>query len=389
MENANADLNDSDETEKLVRRMKTELEFLFNDNQELKTSFHIERFLRARENNYEKAKKMMSKYMEKRKRLDMKKIAAMGLDFPKMKLLQSFHLSNHYNHDKQGRVIAIELMGRYDVEGLANHFTDEELENYLMSIVERTLFVEFPVLSKKFGRRIDRMIVIVDMKGTSFFKMMDSKFRRFLKIMSKIASDNFPEILEKSVLINAPLGIETFWNITKSFLDKKTAAKVDFYSGDGSKFLNTIVDRKDLPAEIGGTSPIPLSGAGGINNEAVLEAIARRSFFLEDRTPEYQYFYTAKERLLVLEKGSDTVRQNQIYKSQPNFDDSKIPNIQTNEFGEKINKTKSLTFDNLSGIHGIVKRNYIKDREVDKHGIRVVQYFRPGIFKDEKVSNNK
>ena len=116
-----------------------------------------------------------------------------------------------------------------------------------MSIVERTLFVEFPVLSKKFGRRIDRMIVIVDMKGTSFFKMMDSKFRRFLKIMSKIASDNFPEILEKSVLINAPLGIETFWNITKSFLDKKTAAKVDFYSGDGSKFLNTIVDRKDLP----------------------------------------------------------------------------------------------------------------------------------------------
>ena len=78
-------------------------------------------------------------------------------------------------------------------------------------------------------------------------------------------------------------------------MDKKTVAKFEFQNGNGLKALAKYLNTDLLPAEIGGKNPLRLAEGFGPWKDELADSYRRRSFFLRDRAPEYDYYYTSEE----------------------------------------------------------------------------------------------
>jgi len=74
--------------------------------------------------------------------------------------------------------------------------TQERLIKYYIQGYERLIHQIFPACSKAAGHRVDQTVTILDLKGASL-KMMTGQIYDFIKLASKIAQDNYPEILGK------------------------------------------------------------------------------------------------------------------------------------------------------------------------------------------------
>jgi len=76
----------------------------------------------------------------------------------------------------------------------------------------------------------------------------------FLKAITKIDEDNYPETLGLTVVLNAPWVFHSvLWKIIKPWLDPVVAAKVQVYGSDFKEQLLKDIDADSLPEEYGGT----------------------------------------------------------------------------------------------------------------------------------------
>lgn len=79
--------------------------------------------------------------------------------------------------------------------------------------------VIFPECSKIAGKRIERSVSIIDLKGVSLFKLFNGKFKKFLKMGIGITQDYYPEIMGKMYIINAGYLFSGIWAIVKLWID--------------------------------------------------------------------------------------------------------------------------------------------------------------------------
>ena len=54
--------------------------------------------------------------------------------------------------------------------------------------------------------------------------------KKFLKTISKIGQDFYPELLHEMYIINAPLLFSGLWNIIKHMIDKDIQKKIHIHS---------------------------------------------------------------------------------------------------------------------------------------------------------------
>ena len=73
--------------------------------------------------------------------------------------------------------------------------------------------------------RVGAMLGIIDLDGFGLSKF-SSDFISFVKRISKVDQENYPEILGNLVVVNAPSVISTMWPVIRCFLDKRTQNKV-------------------------------------------------------------------------------------------------------------------------------------------------------------------
>ena len=127
------------------------------------------------------------------------------------------------------------------------------------------------------------------------------KERELLKTIVVIASQNYPELLRKCFIINAPFIFRSLWYFLRSLLSETTQAKISILGADFAAELRKDVDAACLPAlvpgglySVGGESPFvfdlavlgvfPMdaapdgAGAGvGVTGDAAVAAIAGAS----------------------------------------------------------------------------------------------------------------
>ena len=78
--------------------------------------------------------------------------------------------------------------------------------------------------------RVGAMLGIIDLDGFGLMKF-SSEFVSFLKSISKVDQDNYPEILGTLVVVNAPTVVASvMWPVVRCFLDKRTQDKIKFFS---------------------------------------------------------------------------------------------------------------------------------------------------------------
>jgi hypothetical protein len=285
----------SEEQRAMVERMKSELYAEFLTAPEICTTWHILRFLRARDFNFDRAKLMINDFISFRKKKNFERIADICQTDERAQIMRQNYTSGHYGTDFEGRIILIEKVGGYKPEVLFKHFTIEDIEDHLIQIHERMMFIELPIASSVHKKRIDNTFLIIDMKHVNVISLFKSKIKSFVKFGTKIGQDYYPEILAKSVFINSPVIFKAVWSIISLWMDKKTVDKFQFESGNGLKTLAKYLDVTQLPVELGGQNPIPLSDGFGPWKTEVHESYNNSRFLLNDRSIEYEYYYTPAE----------------------------------------------------------------------------------------------
>lgn len=193
---------------------------------------YLLRFCRARKFDYPKVQLMFDNFLKWRADNGVDDIAEMDISI--MKDAEHIVPHNYYCIDLQGRPVYIERYGKSDLKELTKvHYfyqiVDEKtLLRYYIYTYERLLHVVFPEVSKRAGRVIQQSVTILDLDGLAFTKILSKRteIQQFLKLTSGIAQDNYPEIMGKLFIINAPTLFSLLWSVVKSFLDEKTASKI-------------------------------------------------------------------------------------------------------------------------------------------------------------------
>jgi len=213
------------------------------------------RFLRARgqdgARDIDKSVAMIQKNMEWKQAYGVEDI--LNQPFQEAEAISTLYKVGFFNTTKEGNPVYIDRLGALDVDQLyavANH---DRLMQYHIALYEDMLLNKLPACSRAKGSRVVQIFSILDLEGCSTRSILDSKIRSFLGSIMSTDSDNYPEILYRMFIINAPSIFSMTWNAFSSFLDKNTVAKISIL---GSRYTNQLleyIDGDKLPTFLGGS----------------------------------------------------------------------------------------------------------------------------------------
>ena len=164
-----------------------------------------------------------------------------------------------------------------------------------MILNQRLIHTMFPICSKIAGRRIEKSVTIMDLKGVSIMSLFFGKVKTFTKIATKIAQDYYPEILGQMFIVNSGFMFRGIWGMVSVWIDKKTKKKINIISGSGKKNLLKAIDADKLPVFLGGTCEIGLRESPGPWKEEILKSYGRKSVQIEDQSIVLKYYRTPEE----------------------------------------------------------------------------------------------
>lgn len=238
----------------------------------------IIRFIRGHNHNLEKIIEMYSSFLKWRKESNADEaredIVKNGLNDPLKFPFGKIIIENAPQIicsgdalDVHGNPIALETYN-FSPTQLMQHVSIEDYKRFVVYCLQyKTLIIEQlselkerqyleehngnpPVTENGYGV-ILQCTIIRCLKGMGMeFLGQDSK--TVLKATMDIAQANFPEMLYKNHIVNAPWIFNTIWYFVKGLLDVRTASKVNFIS---SPFLNTLateVPLDSIPVSLGG-----------------------------------------------------------------------------------------------------------------------------------------
>jgi CRAL/TRIO domain len=162
----------------------------------------------------------------------------------------------YHGNAKNGCPVSYFKAGKINPEGLLCMSTVDQAPRYYWHLFYYT-FQDMIVRAKQKNENLVRCeaINVVDLKGMSSSQMTSEA----MDVMKKVAaiSNFFPETLHCMVILNAPAWFGMTWPIIKSFIDPRTAKKIEVYSREatGKARLLELINVDEIPADYGGTAP--------------------------------------------------------------------------------------------------------------------------------------
>ncbi|KAL0961057.1 hypothetical protein HGRIS_006045 [Hohenbuehelia grisea] len=232
------------------------------------------RFLRARRLSVPASKKMLSDCQEWRKTAEGVGIDELykridPFDYPERKAVFDCWPMWFHKTDKKGRPLNVHFFGGMDLNKLFKECTPEKHWQTVLVNAESLTREILPAASRKAGRPINNVFVIVDLKGfglSQFWQMKALAQRSF-----QISQDYYPETMGQLAIVNAPSSFTFIWSMIRPWLSKETAEKVDILGSDYKDVLLRLVDEDALPSVLGGKCTCQgIDGASDDGNECHL-----------------------------------------------------------------------------------------------------------------------
>jgi len=122
-----------------------------------------------------------------------------------------------------------------------------------LRIFEDAAKVKCPIMSKRAGRRIDKMGLIIELKDAPLGPYFNSDIRNRMMMMVKVCQDYYPETLGNVYILNPPFIFYALFALVKPFLGESTKEKIQLIRGkDCDKLCRDLIEPEHLPEQLGG-----------------------------------------------------------------------------------------------------------------------------------------
>ncbi|KAL2268343.1 hypothetical protein VTJ83DRAFT_3189 [Remersonia thermophila] len=221
------------------------------------------RFLRARKFDVNLSKQMFIDCEKWRQEIKLDEILPTW-EYPEKEEVFKYYPQYYHKTDKDGRPVYIEQLGNIDLAAMYKITTPERMLTNLAIEYERVADPRLPACSRKAGVLLETCCTIMDMSGVGLSKA--SQVYSYVKSVSALSQNYYPERLGRLYIINAPWGFGAVWNMIKGWLDPVTVQKIHVLGSGYQKQLLAQVPAENLPKQLGGTCECPggcqLSDAG-------------------------------------------------------------------------------------------------------------------------------
>eukprot|EP00475_Leptophrys_vorax_P002339 TRINITY_DN11305_c0_g1_i1.p1 TRINITY_DN11305_c0_g1~~TRINITY_DN11305_c0_g1_i1.p1 ORF type:complete len:588 (-),score=138.98 TRINITY_DN11305_c0_g1_i1:36-1670(-) len=172
---------------------------------------------------------------------------------PNFRMISRFYPHNeNYGFDNDGNIIAITQQGKIDPIVFPLNISIQQMAEYQVPLIAKKIY-DMTVLSHKTGV-LCRGVMIVDLDGLGL-KHLAPLLLEYLKSLAAMLQLNFPEVLHRSIVINAPKAFHVGWKAIKQFLEPGVQQKFEILGKDYHDELYKHFQRHQLPPYLGGTCP--------------------------------------------------------------------------------------------------------------------------------------
>ncbi|XP_040061135.1 SEC14-like protein 2 [Ixodes scapularis] len=236
----------SDKQQHSLDELKSCLRDIWNEDF---TDPFLLRWLRAREFDINKSEKLLRDYIIWRQRENIDSIIETH-EIPEV--LRLYYPGGLCNHDREGRPLWILRFGNADFKGMLQCVSKEVLVKHVTFIVEK-IIADMKGQSKMLGKLVDTITVIFDYDNFGIRQMYSYQVVEFVRLLSVLYENYYPEMLEQCFIINAPSFFQISWKFIRHFVTERTAGKIQVFSREGwQPVLLKYVDPSQLPAHWGG-----------------------------------------------------------------------------------------------------------------------------------------
>ena len=102
-------------------------------------------------------------------------------------------------------------------------------------------------------------------------------------------------MLEKLIIINAPIVFKGVWNIVKYWVDSKTRKKIEIYWSNDTETLLKYIDRSKLYHKFGGNCQDEILNNPGPWEIDFQDSLRNNNFFYKNPIPWKKYFLRKDE----------------------------------------------------------------------------------------------
>nr|XP_037281722.1 SEC14-like protein 2 isoform X2 [Rhipicephalus microplus]XP_037281723.1 SEC14-like protein 2 isoform X2 [Rhipicephalus microplus] len=212
------------------------------------TDAYLLRWLRARDFDVTKAKKMYCDHLQWRKENGADDILH-TYEIPE--ILKENFPGYFLNPCKDGRPMWIMPCG-VNVNAMLKALNPEVIKRHGIYLLEYMASV-CRNSSQKVGREIHTHYAVADLDKVVRGHIYSWHVFKTAAALVRMVEDNYPECLEKVIVINAPSFYSILWKYARMILSDRTADKFEVYGKDDwKKRLLEIADADSLPACWGG-----------------------------------------------------------------------------------------------------------------------------------------
>lgn len=127
--------------------------------------------------------------------------------------------------DRMGRPLFFDTAGQINPDNIWKVTTEERFFQFMYADYERLLKRRCLAMSHITQTQINEITCIFDLKGFGLTKM-SKKIRALLGASLSLSSNNYPESMAMTLIINTPTSFKTIWGFIKGFLDEKQRKKI-------------------------------------------------------------------------------------------------------------------------------------------------------------------